>query len=103
MKELFIPLVLEKKEYHFEMKVGSFSAIIEYLQSKDTITLIQTGTDPVMEGWGATTAIIEKTIAYIDKNNLRLLPLCPLVITYLRIHPEWKKLVVDIVSNRFAP
>lgn len=101
MKDEFIPLLLEKKEYHFELKVGSFSAIIEYLQSKNSVTLIHTGLDPILEGRGITEAIIEKTLTYMEAQNLKIIPLCPLVVAYLKNRPKWKYLVVDIVSNRF--
>lgn len=92
MKEAYKDLILLKNEtdHHFEMVVGNDKAIIVYKQSGNTITLIHTEVDSALEGQGAATAIIEKTLDYIEKNHFKLIPLCPLVVAYIEKHPEWK-------------
>ena len=101
MKEeyLNLPLVKNEAEHRFEMNVGEFTAIIEYKQSLNKITLIHTEVQPGLEGKGAATAIIEKTLDYIEKNNFKLIPICPLVVAYIKRHPEWKRIVDEKVTN----
>lgn len=101
MKEEYINLELvnDRTANRFEMKVGNYTAFIEYKQSPGKITLIHTEVPPKLEGKGAATAAIEKTLDYIEKNNLKLIPLCPLVEAYLKRHPEWKRIANEGVKN----
>ncbi len=101
MKQEFVNLELIKNETatRFEMKVGNNLAFIEYQQSPGKITLIHTEVQPELEGKGAATAIIEKTLGYIEENNFKLIPLCPLVVAYIKRHPEWKRIVAEGVKS----
>ncbi|MGE5106449.1 MAG: GNAT family N-acetyltransferase [Sphingobacteriales bacterium] len=88
-----LKLINNTHQQRFEMKVGEGMAMIEYRQSPGKIILIHTEVEPALEGRGAATAIIEKTLDYIEKNNLKLIPLCPFVLAYIKRHPEWKRIV----------
>ena len=94
MKDEFValPLVRNDEAQRFEMTVDGMLALIEFRQSKDRVTLIHTEVEPALEGKGAGTAIIEKTLQYIEDNHLKLIPVCPLVVAYLKRHPEWNRL-----------
>ncbi|RTL60240.1 MAG: N-acetyltransferase [Sphingobacteriales bacterium] len=95
MKEEYQSLELIKNDSlnRFEMKVGEHLAIIEYKELPGKIALLHTEVEPALEGKGAGTAIVEKTLDYIEKNNLKLIPLCPLVVAYIKRHPEWNRIV----------
>ncbi len=95
MKEEYINLQLTDNttDHRFEMNIDGNYAIIEYKKYPGKIALLHTEVPPQLEGKGAATAIIEKTLAWIEKNNLRLIPLCPLVAAYIKRHPEWKRIV----------
>ncbi|ULQ56528.1 N-acetyltransferase [Flavihumibacter rivuli] len=95
MKEEFIELPFERndKGERFEMKVGNELAFIEFKQKDEKVYLIHTEVTPGLEGRGAATAVIEKTLQYLEANHYRLIPLCPLVVAYLKRHPEWNILV----------
>src|SRR6218665_2785026 len=88
-----IPLVKNEKEHQFEITVEGHKALIAYKEKEQVITLIHTGVEPELEGKGAATAVIEKTLYYIEQNSYSLIPLCPLVFAYLKRHPEWKRIV----------
>lgn len=102
MKEEYVNLELNDNvtDDRFEMNVDGYTAIIEYKQYPGKIALLHTEVPPELEGKGAATAIIEKTLAHIEKNNLKLIPLCPLVVAYIKRHPEWKRLLADGVTNK---
>jgi predicted GNAT family acetyltransferase len=95
MKETFQHIALTKNEYdhRFEMMINGSKAFIDYKENGDTITLLHTEVEPALEGRGAATALIEKTLAYLEKNNIKLIPLCPMVVVYIKRHPEWKRIV----------
>jgi uncharacterized protein len=101
MKEEFIHLELVKNEpaQRFEMDVGAAAAVIGYKQTNDKIYLIHTEVPQELEGKGVATAIIEKTLDYVEKNHLKLVPLCPFVVAYIKRHPGWKKILDESVKN----
>lgn len=95
MKEEYVHLALKKNETEnrFEMQVDEYTAIIEYEENNGVISLLHTEVPPQLEGKGAATAVIEKTLSYIEAEHLKLVPLCPLVVVYLKRHPEWKRIL----------
>lgn len=101
MKEEYKHLDLVKNETgnRFEMNVDGNTAIIEYKEYPGKIALLHTEVPPQLEGKGAATAIIEKTLDYIEKKNFKLIPLCPLVVAYIKRHPEWKRITDKGLSN----
>jgi len=102
MKDEYKNLELVKNEtvHRFEMNVDRNTAIIEYKEYPGKIALIHTEVPPILEGKGAATAIIEKTLNYVEKNNHKLIPLCPMVMAYIKRHPEWKRIVDQSVKEK---
>lgn len=97
MKEEYKSLVLEKNEdlQRFELNIDGSLAFIEYREKPGAIALIHTEVDPALEGKGAGTAIVEKTLEYIEGNGLKLIPLCPFVASYLKRHPGWQRIIAS--------
>lgn len=88
-----LPLVKNLEEHRFELKVGEYVTFIEYKERDKKIWLIHTESPEELKGKGAATAVIEKTLAYIEDNGYKLIPLCPLVAAYLKRHPDWNRIV----------
>lgn len=101
MKEeyLALPLVVNEPRRRFELQIDSHLAVIVFKRHEDVITLEHTEVEPELEGKGAATAIIEKTLDYIEQHRFRLVPLCPFVVAYLKRHPEWKRILHPAVKN----
>ena len=95
-----IPLVKNENDHQFQITIEGHKALIVYKEHANIISLIHTEVEPELEGKGAATAVIEKTLAYIEDNNYKLIPLCPLVFAYIKRHPEWKR-IVDENFNGF--
>ncbi len=87
-----LELVNNTTAKQFELNVDGGMAIIEYKQTATKIFLLHTEVPPQLEGKGVGTAIIEKTLEYIEAHHLKLVPLCPFVLAYLKRHPEWRRL-----------
>ncbi|ESU21227.1 acetyltransferase [Flavobacterium enshiense DK69] len=90
---LEIPLVKNEEKNQFEITIDGHKAFILYKEKPYATALIHTETEPELEGKGAGTAVIEKTLAYIEEHNSKIIPLCPFVFAYIKRHPEWKRIV----------
>lgn len=99
MKEELIALQVVKNDEtkRFELTVDGFTAFIDFKERGQIIKLIHTESPAELAGRGVATALIEKTLVYLEVNNFALVPLCPLVFAYIKKHPEWKR----IVDNSF--
>ena len=53
----------------------------------------------VTDGCLRSYSIIEKALDYIERNNSKLIPLCPMVVSYIKRHPEWKRILDEGVKN----
>ncbi len=95
MKEEFkkIPLVKNESKKRFEFKIDGHFAIINYGEMGSQIALVHTEAEPELAGTGAASALVEKTLRWIEQNDKILLPFCPHVFAYIQKHPEWKRLV----------
>lgn len=99
MKEEYkdIPLYKNEEKKRFEIEIDGHYAFINYGEFGNQIALVHTETDPELSGKGAASAVVEKTLHYLENNNKSLLPFCPYVFAYIKKHTEWKR----IVSPRF--
>lgn len=88
-----IPLIKNQEKKRFEIEIDGHYAFIDYKEPGDKMALIHTETDSELAGKGAAAAVVEKTLHYLDDNNIILLPFCPYVFAYIKKHPEWKRIV----------
>lgn len=102
MKEEYKDLNVVKNDEakRFELNVDGFTAFIDFKEKDNVIKLIHTESPPELAGRGVATALIEKTLVYLEEKNYKLIPLCPLVFAYIKRHLEWKR-IVDASFNGF--
>ncbi len=95
MKPEFENIALTNNEalHRFEILVNSYTAFIEYRETTHKIALLHTEVPGELQGGGAGTAIVEKTLNYIQASGKKLQPFCPFVFAYIKRHPEWKAIV----------
>lgn len=77
----------------FELPVQDGVAFISYRDNDGVISLMHTEVPEDLEGQGIGSALVEKTFHYLEANNLRMVPRCAFVMTYLKRHPEWNRLL----------
>lgn len=99
MKTIFedIPLIKNEEKRRFELEINGKYTFTNYGEYGNQIALVHTETEPELKGKGAASALVEKTLDYLEENNIKLLPFCPFVFAYIKRHPEWKR----IVSKKF--
>ena len=80
-------LIDNEEKHRYEFQIDDKIAKIDYIKSNNgEIYLVHT------EVPGSQLA--EKTLADIERQGLRLVPLCPFVAGYIHKHPEWKRIVM---------
>ena len=96
-----LPVIKNSEAKRFELTVDRYTAFIDYKEHNDVITLIHTESPEELAGRGVATALIEKTLTYIEENEYELVPLCPLVFAYIKRHPEWLRVVREDFKSKF--
>lgn len=88
-----IPLVKNEEKKRFEIEIDGHFAFIDYKEFGSQMALVHTETEPELAGKGAASAVVEKTLQYLDDRNIVLLPFCPFIFAFIKKHPEWKRIV----------
>jgi uncharacterized protein len=70
---------------------GELVGEIRYRKVPGGLALVHTEVEPKRHGLG--TAIVRDALDDIRARGLRVVPICPFVITYIRRHPEYADLV----------
>ncbi len=86
----------EKKEYFIDLK--EYKPKIEYIKTTDKIFLTHTEVPTELEGKGIGSIMVKFALEDIDKQGLKLVPLCPFVAAYIKRHPEWRRLVLKGIN-----
>ena len=87
----------EKKQY--ELHVGDLTPKIEYIKHKNgEIYLTHTEVPSALEGKGIGSQLVEQALKDIERQGLRLVPLCPFVAGYIQKHPDWKRIVMQGIN-----
>lgn len=88
-----IPLINNENLHRFEMNINDSIAFIEYKIKEGVLALIHTEVPESLQGKGAGSAIIEKTLQYAKANGFVIKPICPFVLTYFKRYTEWNMLL----------
>jgi predicted GNAT family acetyltransferase len=90
-----LPLVNNQAIHNFELFVDGERAFIDYQQKGDKVFLMHTEVPVEIEGKGVASAIVEKTLKYVEANDWKIVPYCAYIKVFLKHHPEWERLVVN--------
>ncbi|ATL48135.1 GNAT family N-acetyltransferase [Chitinophaga caeni] len=93
-----IPVTDNELANQFEMRIDNKIAKIEYKITGDRIFLTHTEVPPALEGKGVAAILVEKVLHIVEERGLKLVPLCPYVASYLRRHPDWKRLLAHGIN-----
>ena len=85
--------------HQYEFRIGDLIPRIEYIKTKNgEIYLTHTEVPSALEGKGVGSSLVRLALDDIERQQLRLVPLCPFVAGYVQKHPEWKRLVMEGVN-----
>ena len=77
----------------FEAHIGEQTALLEYTCVTGLIVYSHTEVPKNLEGQGIASQLARTALEYARSNDLKVMPLCPYVATYIRRHPEYKALL----------
>ncbi len=77
----------------FEIILEGHTAVLTHRKDGDTLDLRHTVVPEELKGHGLGNKLVKTALDYAQKMNLKVIPTCPFVQTYLRRHPEYIPLV----------
>jgi predicted GNAT family acetyltransferase len=86
-------LNFNKELKQFEIKIDNTVARIEYHITDDRIFLTHTEVPDELSGQGIGSLLAQKTLDHIEKMNLKVVPYCTFIATYIRKNPKYRKLL----------
>lgn len=77
----------------FEITIDGHLNRVEYLLTADRIIFTHTEVHPLLEGQGIAALLAKTGLEYAQAHQLKVMPLCPYVASYMKRHPEYKVLL----------
>ncbi|HNR56449.1 MAG TPA: GNAT family N-acetyltransferase [Flavobacteriales bacterium] len=93
-----LQLIDEEESRQFVMVVDGHRVRMEYDRTPDRIFLTQVQVPPAVEGSEVAAVLTEKVLGWVESKNMRMVPYCPYVKTYLRKNTSWQRLLVKGVQ-----
>lgn len=92
-------LIDNEENHQYEFRIGNKVPFIEYIKTKNgEIYLTHTQVPAALEGKGVGSQLVEKALKDIERQELRLVPLCPFVAGYIQKHPDWRRIVMKGIN-----
>ncbi len=88
-------LILNEKELRYELLKDGYLLTLDYLvnPNRKVLELTHVFVPPPGRGRGLGHIIVGKVLQDIKKRGLKVIPICPFIVRYIRENPEWKELV----------
>ena len=83
----------EPSFHRFAIDVDGQTAVLNYRQEGDTLYLVHTEVPAELEGKGIGGRLAKAGLNYAREHQLKVVPRCPFVASYLERHPEFQDLV----------
>ncbi|RAJ94576.1 hypothetical protein LX87_04463 [Larkinella arboricola] len=94
MKTQEVAVLIDRAESRFELEIEGKLSFISYIPKDDrTLIFIHTEVHPNLQAKGVGAQLIKGAFEYVDTYNLKVIPACSFVATYIRRHPEYNRLV----------
>ena len=88
-------VIHEKDNERFIIYSEDKKSFVEYRLSENEIDLYHTYTDPGLRGKGLAAQVVRAAFEYAKENDLKVVPTCSYVQSFVRRYDEYKELVVD--------
>ncbi|WP_157976297.1 GNAT family N-acetyltransferase [Lewinella sp. IMCC34191] len=89
-------VVNNQEKNRFEITHGSQLSKLEYrMKDGDLIDLVHTEVPEDLSGQGIGGNLVKTALQYARDNDLKAIPSCPFVASYVERHPEWEDVTVE--------
>jgi predicted GNAT family acetyltransferase len=82
------PVTHNEAKGQFEIMLGDEKAILQYHRMEQHISLLHTEVPESSRGRGLGEQLVHAAMDFAHFNQLKVVPVCPFVKTYLQKHPE---------------
>ncbi len=79
----------DQYEYHIDGQIAK----IEYTPEANVLIITHTEFPRQLEGQGVGHQLVKETLDDIQKNQWKMVPVCPFVVEYVRENPQYMKLI----------
>ncbi len=88
------PVVHNEQRTRFEIALNGKLAVTEYRRTdKQTLEFHHTLVPPELRGQGLAAQVVKAGLDYARANNLRVVPTCSYVASYIERHPQYQDLL----------
>ncbi len=84
-----------EQESRFETTVDGETAVVEYYREGDTITFTHTLVPEAIGGRGIAQQLAKSALDHARTSNLKVVPQCSFIRTYITRHPEYDEIVKE--------
>ena len=88
-------VIHEKENERFVIYTEGNEVYVEYTMTEKEINLYHTYTHPALRGKGLAAQVVRAALEFAKKNNLKVIPTCSYVQSFIAKNDEYKKLVAD--------
>jgi predicted GNAT family acetyltransferase len=82
-----------KNDNALELWVDGKRSFIEYEIEGKNIYLLHTEVPSEQNGQGIAADLVQKSFAYLEEHNFKVIPACSYVRAFLKRHPDWERIV----------
>jgi len=86
------PVTHDQQQHRFELQLDEGLALLEYKLRRDELALVHTEVPPSRRGQGIGAQLVEAALRYAKSRNLKVIPDCPFVRSYLADHRGYDKI-----------
>lgn len=79
-------------EKRFELWIDGQLSKLDYTTDNDTIVMTHVGVPNEFRGQGVAGVITKAALEYAKEKSLRVIPVCPYVLAYIRRNPQYLEL-----------
>jgi predicted GNAT family acetyltransferase len=81
-----------KVEHQFELYIENQKSIVQYEIKGNRFVLLHTEVPENLQGKGLAKILVEKTLQTIDSYGMKIIPVCPYIVSYLKKNSAWNHL-----------
>ncbi len=86
------------KQFEWNIDGKLVKIVYDFSSDKKRIFLTHTEAHPALQGTGASSKMVKAVLDHIEANGWKLVPYCPYVQSYIKKHPEYRKLLDKGIS-----
>ncbi len=90
-----LPVIDNEDKNRYEVQFEGVVAVLEYIRRGDLMVLVHTGVPKEIERHGIAGQLSKFALEDARARELKVVPRCPYVATYIEHHPEHADLVVE--------